>query len=410
MMTQNGTGSNAVIELRHLSTGYPAKGGLKIIADDLNAEIRSGELTCLLGANGSGKSTLLRTLSGFLQPAGGDVYIKGKPLSSYKDSQLAKIIGVVLTERCAIRNMTVEELTGMGRSPYTGFWGRLSEKDMEIVSESLEIMGITHLKNRMVHTLSDGERQKVMIAKALAQQTPVIFLDEPTAFLDYPSKVEIMQLLLRLSRETGKTIFLSTHDLELALQIADTIWLMKKGEGIAIGTPEDLSLNGSLTGFFTKEGIRFDMRSGLYKIENRFLFSIELEGHYHSCSYAMMKKALQRNGIDVIPVPASFSCNASDEECAKSQSCGTGSGCVTYAADKPAGTSVYPVQETASAKLPSSGIRIRCREGKCHEENRFEILYAGSTAGTFRTTGETIEKVKDIAGHMPGQKNGKQHL
>lgn len=354
MTTLDGTNGNTVIELRHLSTGYPARRGLKIIADDLNAGIRSGELTCLLGANGSGKSTLLKTLSGFLRPAGGDVYINGRPLSSYKDSMLAKIIGVVLTERCTIRNMTVEELTGMGRSPYTGFWGRLTGKDMKIVSESLEIMGITHLKDRMVHTLSDGERQKVMIAKALAQQTPVIFLDEPTAFLDYPSKVEIMQLLLRLSRETGKTIFLSTHDLELALQIADMIWLMKKGQGLSVGTPEDLSLNGSLTGFFTKEGITFDMRSGLYKIEHRFSFCITLEGDCHSSSYAMMKKALRRNGIDV--------------------------------------------NQTSSGNLPEPGIRIRCIEGTAPEGHRFEVTYRdGRPTGTFRTTGATVEEVKSAA-------------
>lgn len=358
-MTTSAAKKETVIELRHLSTGYPVKKGVKIIATDLNAEIISGELTCLIGANGSGKSTLLKTLSGFLDPAGGDIYIKGRRLSSYKYGQLAKIIGVVLTERCAIRNMTVEELTGMGRSPYTGFWGKLNDKDMEIVSESLEIMGITHLKNRMVHTLSDGERQKVMIAKALAQQTPIIFLDEPTAFLDYPSKVEIMQLLLRLSRKTGKTIFLSTHDLELALQIADTIWLMKKGEGISIGTPEDLSLNGSLKDFFTKEGIIFDMRSGLYKIENKYYLSITLEGNCHSCNYTMMKKALRRNGINAISDAAS---------------------------------------EKTSGNLPDSRIRIICHESKFPEENRFEIIFADGSTDTFHTTRETVEKVKSVAG------------
>ncbi len=147
--------------------------------------------------------------------------------------------------------MTVRELIGMGRSPYTGFWGKLSRADDEIVDKAIGLVNIHPLASRMLHTLSDGERQKAMIAKALAQETPVIYLDEPTAFLDFPSKVEIMQLLHHLTRETDKTIFsLSTHDLELALQIADKIWLMDKVNGITSGTPEDLALEGYLSRFF----------------------------------------------------------------------------------------------------------------------------------------------------------------
>ena len=156
-------------------------------------------------------------------------------------------------------------------------------------------MKIENLADRMVHTLSDGERQKVMIAKALAQQTPVIFLDEPTAFLDFPSKVEIMQLLHQLTRETGKTIFLSTHDLELALQIADKIWLMDRQHGITIGTPEDLALEGHLSGFFARKGIVFDMETGLFRVENQYSSQVQLVGHGQK--YAMARKALQRNGI-----------------------------------------------------------------------------------------------------------------
>lgn len=154
---------------------------------------------------------------------------------------------------------------------------------------------IEDLKYRMVHTLSDGERQKVMIAKALAQETPVIFLDEPTAFLDFPSKVEIMQLLHHLSRSTNKTIFLSTHDLELALQIADKIWLMDKANGVTIGTPEDLSIDGCLSNFFSRKGIVFDMETGLFRIDNEFEKEVRLVGHGNK--YAMVRKALQRNGI-----------------------------------------------------------------------------------------------------------------
>lgn len=290
MMTNQET-----IHLRKLTTGYPGKGSTKIVAKDIDATICSGELTCLLGANGVGKSTLLRTLSAFQPPISGEIEIMGKKLADYTDKQLATVIGVVLTEKCSLRNMTAEELIGMGRSPYTGFWGSLSKTDKKIVDDAIRMMKIEDLRHRMMHTLSDGERQKVMIAKALAQETPVIFLDEPTAFLDFPSKVEIMQLLHHLSRSTNKTIFLSTHDLELALQIADKIWLMDKMSGVAIGTPEDLSIDGCLSNFFSRKGIIFDMETGLFRIDNEYKKEVRLVGHGNK--YAMVRKALQRNGI-----------------------------------------------------------------------------------------------------------------
>ena len=249
------------ILIESLCTGYSSKNNVTIVARDINATIHGGELTCLLGPNGAGKSTLLRTLSAFQPPISGNITIMGRNLREYSDKELSKTIGVVLTEKTDLRNMTVEDLIGLGRSPYTGFWGTLHRQDREIVAQAIEMVGITDLKDRMVQTLSDGERQKVMIAKALAQETPIIFLDEPTAFLDFPSKVEIMQLLHTLSRTTGKTIFLSTHDLELALQIADTIWLMDKEKGVITGTPEKLATDGSLKTFFTQRGIEFDIHN-----------------------------------------------------------------------------------------------------------------------------------------------------
>ena len=281
------------IHIEKLSIGYPSKGDVKVVASDICAGINSGELTCLLGANGVGKSTLLRTLSAFQPKLSGEIRIQGKEIGSYTDKQLSKVISVVLTEKCDIRNMTSVELIGLGRSPYTGFWGTLSKEDKEVVDHAINLVGISHLAHRMVHTLSDGERQKVMIAKALAQETPVIFLDEPTAFLDFPSKVEMMQLLHQLSRQTDKTIFLS--DLELALQIADKIWLMDKVNGVTIGTPEDLSLDGTLSSFFARKGIVFDLETGLFRVNNEYTSQIRIVGHGQK--YAMVRKALQRNGI-----------------------------------------------------------------------------------------------------------------
>ena len=278
--------NNETIQLRNLCIGYQTKHSVKTVAERINGSIRSGELTCLLGANGVGKSTLLRTLSAFQPAIKGDIFISTneeeggrKEISSLSDKELSKLIGVVLTEKPDVKNMSVRELVSLGRSPYTGFWGTYTDEDLRIVDEAIEMVGITDLSRRPVHTLSDGERQKVMIAKALAQQTPVIFLDEPTAFLDYPSKVEVLQLLRRISREAGKTIFLSTHDVELALQLADTIWLMRRresgvrsqesggGSPVTIGSPQELAASGDLGRFIERQNIVFDKETLTIKVK-----------------------------------------------------------------------------------------------------------------------------------------------
>ena len=254
------------IILKNLSIGYRVKTGTHRVAEGINAAIQQGELTCLLGANGVGKSTLLRTLSAFQPALDGEIMVCNSltthllPLTSFSDKELSRTIGVVLTEKPDIRNMSVRELVALGRSPYTGFWGTLHNEDWKIVDEAIDAVRIGVLRERMVNTLSDGERQKVMIAKALAQQTPIIFLDEPTAFLDFPSKVEMMQLLRRLAREAQKTIFLSTHDFELALQVADKLWLMETG-GVSIGSPKELAQSGALARYVERPGITFDAQT-----------------------------------------------------------------------------------------------------------------------------------------------------
>ena len=259
------------VVLQALSIGYLAKGNQKVVASGLCASIESGKLTCLLGQNGIGKSTLLRTLSAFQPPLSGEILLntpsaERQSLTSLSDRELSRLIGVVLTEKLAIKNMTAEELIAMGRAPYTGFWGRLTEEDHQVVSDAIRLVGIESLAGRMIQTLSDGERQKVMIAKALAQQTPIIYLDEPTAFLDYPSKVEMMQLLRRLAVQEQKTIFLSTHDVELSLQVADCIWLMEGG--LHVGTPRQLAEQGALSRFIEREGITFDRSSLTIRVKS----------------------------------------------------------------------------------------------------------------------------------------------
>lgn len=246
------------VQLHNLSIGYKTKGDTKCVASELNGEIRRGELTCLLGKNGVGKSTLLRTLSAFQPALSGDILLMDQFLAACSDKELSQMIGVVLTEKPHVRNMTVAELVGLGRSPYTGFWGMLSDEDHQIIRESMRLTGIEPLESRMIQTLSDGERQKVMIAKALAQQTPLIFLDEPTAFLDYPSKIATMQLLRRLAHEQGKLIVLSTHDLEIAFQIADRLWLLQQS-GLQTGTLDELSESGVISAFLDSNELHYDV-------------------------------------------------------------------------------------------------------------------------------------------------------
>jgi iron complex transport system ATP-binding protein len=242
-----------VIELNDLTTGY----GQHAVTSHIHAVLRPGQLISLLGPNGVGKSTLLRTLGAFQPPLGGEIRVGGQPIGEMTSAQLSRIIGVVLTERPDIQNMPVRDMVSMGRSPYTGFWGRLTPEDETLVDEAMQQTWVTDLSDRMINTLSDGERQKVMIAKALAQHTPIILLDEPTAFLDFPSKVEMMRLLGRLAHQMQKIIFLSTHDVEMALQLSDSLWLMTK-EGITTGTPSQLAQDGTIARFIQCEGVLFD--------------------------------------------------------------------------------------------------------------------------------------------------------
>lgn len=244
-MTTDSTDHKAVV-LSNLSIGYHSRNNERIVASGVNAALYRGSLTCLLGPNGVGKSTLLRTLAGFQPPLEGGILLAGRRLDEYSARELAQTIGVVLTEKPDVGMMTAEELIALGRSPYTDFWGRLTRQDREAVEEALVMVGIETLAKRQVSTLSDGERHKVMIAKALAQQTDIIFLDEPTAFLDYPSKVDVLRLLHKICHEADKAVFLSTHDLELTLKVADTLWLMTRDEGILTGTPRQMEAAGAL--------------------------------------------------------------------------------------------------------------------------------------------------------------------
>ena len=300
------------IKIDQLSIGYPGKNAPHIVASNICTSLQCGELTCLLGTNGAGKSTLLRTLSLAQEALSGTILLEGRDIKHYSRSELATLISLVLTDRCEVEGMTVRELVELGRTPYTDFWGKLGETDEKIVEGAINMVGISNLAKRRINTLSDGERQKAMIAKALAQETPIILLDEPTAFLDFPSKVEVMQLLRRLSHDTQKSILLSTHDLELALQIADKIWLMEQGKEMVTGTHEDLSINNSLTNFFERDGIHFNPHTGLFAVDTPINRHIHVEGK--GKRFDMVKKALRRIGIDATDSEATITIRVSDND------------------------------------------------------------------------------------------------
>ena len=245
------------LELCDLYIGYAEDANRHIVAETLSASLPKGTMACLVGANGVGKSTLMRTLSGFQSALRGEVRIDGRALEEYTPRELSERVGVVLTERENAPDLTVEEVVAIGRMPYTNFWGTLTTADRQAVDEAISLVGIEHLRHKKIGRVSDGERQKAMIAKALAQQTGVILLDEPTAFLDYGSKVSVMRLLRQLAREQGKAILLSTHDLEIAFQTADEVWILQR-DGLQTGTLDALEQRGVVSAFLAQSGLRYE--------------------------------------------------------------------------------------------------------------------------------------------------------
>ena len=282
----------------HLTIGYTHGRRTTAVLDNIHVTLWSGELTCLIGPNGVGKSTLMRTLAGMQPPLRGHVYLGEKDLHRLPAQQLAKQLAVVLTERIDVGNLSSYALTALGRYPYTDWRGQLSAHDEAVVRESLTTVGAASLAARPVNELSDGERQKVMIARALAQEPKILLLDEPTAFLDLPRRVEIIQLLHNLAREQQCAILLSTHDLELALRLADRLWLLPVGGPLSVGLPEELALNGTLGATFQSEGVEFDSTQGAFKVQRRRCGPISLTGDGENALWTA--RALERIGFDVI--------------------------------------------------------------------------------------------------------------
>lgn len=274
-----------LLEAKNLSVGY-ADGAVKhVLFENIDLELRAGELVCFMGANGIGKSSLIRTLAG-LQP----------PIDSKSSINIdPKKISVVLTDRVNAVNMTAAELVTLGRYPYMDWNIKLSESDRFIIEQAIEATRITHIAHKKLYELSDGQLQMAMIARALAQDTSVILLDEPTAHLDLNNRVEIMNLLRTLARNSNKAILVATHELDLALQTADLIWLAAQDKKLITGIPEDLVLNGSFDETFQFKG--FDLKTGKVFHQAWRNKSVKLVGEGYE--YLWTKNALERNGFNI---------------------------------------------------------------------------------------------------------------
>jgi iron complex transport system ATP-binding protein len=289
-----------VLRVRELTTGYrdPRRPPV-VLARELSAELRSGEMVCLLGPNGAGKSTLLGTLSGGLAPLSGRVLLGEDDVHALRPLERAQRIGVVLTERISAGRLTSYQVVCLGRHPYTDWLGRLSLRDREIVDWAFEATGAGDLKDRRVGELSDGERQRILVARALAQEPEVLLLDEVTAFVDLPHRVHLMKLLRGVARRSGAAVLLSTHDLDLALRTADRLWVLTRDAGLVEGGPEDLVLSGAFEAAFRGDGVDFDRTSGAFRMhaESGPMVAVTGEG----VEVVWTRRAIERAGLTVGP-------------------------------------------------------------------------------------------------------------
>ena len=287
-----------IIVLNGAAIGYKGiTNSVNIVKSEISVFALKGELVALIGGNGIGKSTLLRTIAGFQPPVGGEILIVDKQITAYREKELALIMSYVSPEVVRVQNLSVFDLVSLGRFPHTNWFGKLLSEDLQIVEDAIKSVGLQGFENRMVNCISDGERQKAMIARTLAQDTNIIILDEPTAFLDLSNKYEIVNILHQLASEKGKTILFSTHDLTTAIAESDRIWLMLN-DSVKQGAPEDLIINGNFEALFTNEHLFFDQVKGDFRIRKHSKKRAYITGNGIAADWTI--KALERNGFEII--------------------------------------------------------------------------------------------------------------
>lgn len=282
----------SLLTTRNLAIGYNRQ---SLLFENLNLRLDGNELVCFMGPNGIGKSTLIRTLAGLQKQISGEV-LYGEDQTKAQDTDVPKKIAVVLTDKISSANLTVRELITYGRYPHLPWSLTLTEEDKRVIEQSISLLHVEHLLDKKVYQLSDGQMQMAMIARALAQDCDIILLDEPTAHLDLNNRLEIMNLLRRIVRESNKAVLVSTHELDLSLQTADSIWLAGKNKNILTGTPEDLVLDGSFDTIFQFKG--FDLKTGRVKQEAYRTLKVNLTGQGYE--YLWTKNALERSGYELV--------------------------------------------------------------------------------------------------------------
>ncbi|MGD9740731.1 MAG: ABC transporter ATP-binding protein [Bauldia sp.] len=289
--------TKAAIEARDLTVGYRRRGRRYPVLSGLDLVVGRGAFVCLIGPNGVGKTTLLRTLSGSLGPLAGQLLLDGRAAAGLRDIERARLVGLVRTERFEVGSLSAARVVSLGRYPHVGWGGRLGPADHDAVRRSLAAVGAEHLADRDVMELSDGERQRVNIARALAQEPAILLLDEPTAFLDVAGRVELMGLLRRLAREGGVTIVASTHELDLALRTADRIWLVGPDRSLSDGAPEDLVADGAFADAFLSDRISFDPEARTFRLRREPARSAIVIGD--GLGAVLVSAVLEREGFDL---------------------------------------------------------------------------------------------------------------
>ncbi len=298
MPLSDSNNEHTVLTTNNLTVGYDHGTSPKIILERIDVQLNKGELVCLLGENGVGKSTLLKTLSKVIPPLSGSIYLGQTQLSDYNQNNLARKISLVLANPQRPAMLKVQEIVSLGRYPFTGWGGGLKGEDHARIQQAMELTGIDYLKDEVAGTLSDGQMQKVMIARALAQDSDIMILDEPTAHLDITNRLSLMHLLKTLTRETNKSILVSTHDLDLAFHNADRLWLATCCLPIVTGSPEELILNGEVANLFDDDALKFDYQQGRFRTNVSSSNTIELTGNDNY--YLWTKNGLERLGFKVV--------------------------------------------------------------------------------------------------------------
>jgi iron complex transport system ATP-binding protein len=286
-------GTKHIISLENLSIGHQPE---NVLLTDINLSVGPGEMVALIGRNGTGKSTLLKSMIGLLPMMEGSCYLEGRSIAQYDLPARARLVSYVSSQISQLPSLTVGELVSLGRLPHTGWMGRLNTSDQKLVDQALEEVQMGSFADRKLDRLSDGERQRAMIARAFVQDTRLMVLDEPTAFLDIPNTFDLIRILSRF-RDAGKSIVYSTHDLETAMQCADKMWVIHEGR-IVEGAPEDLGLSGLFNELFQTSGIRYDEHSGRFLFKGESLGSVRLEGKEDQ-AYIWTVNALERLGFSL---------------------------------------------------------------------------------------------------------------